>query len=61
MIRCKWCRHPLVCTSGVSPLVLCLRCDSAPCTAPGSKLRVGPPRMLGTKVGWFVAPEDWQT
>jgi hypothetical protein len=39
-----------------SPAVLsvCRCCDTSPATNPGNRLHAGPPRLPGSKNGWFL-------
>ncbi len=59
--KCRWCSDEKV---GVAPdldiitspeiLLICLRCDTSPSTNPSNRLHAGPPRLPGSKNGWFL-------
>lgn len=57
---CKWCRRPRVLLPGTgafSIVGICLACDTAPATNPGNRLHAGPPKLPGSKNGWFLPTE----
>ncbi len=63
---CRWCRRPMVAIfaeldiiTDPSPAVLsvCRCCDTSPATNPGNRLHAGPPRLPGSKNGWFLPTE----
>ena len=59
---CKWCEAemvPLIADEidvfdGQVIVTICPRCDTSPSTNPGNRLHAGPPKMPGSKNGWFL-------
>jgi hypothetical protein len=57
MNSCRWCgcRKIILQGTGVFGVVtICLNCDTAPATNPGNRLSAGPPKLPGSKNGWFL-------
>lgn len=56
-MKCRWCdaTWTLLPGTGVFGVVsVCLNCDTAPATNPGNRLQAGPPKLPGSKNGWFL-------
>lgn len=54
---CKWCDRVPVLLPGpgaFATLAVCLTCDTSPSTNPGNRLYAGPPKLPGSKNGWFL-------